>query len=337
MPSSQIVIVTDVLDEHVDPVIRQLVAGGHEPVRVNAGDIPLNVDLSVGLAGPAWTGSIRIISNGRTVDVADIRSVWWRGRGALGLASDLSAWEREFAEEEIRHATRGLWSTVDCHWVSHPDAIERAAYKMEQLSRAARLGFSVPRTLVSNDPEQVLAFVEGCQGGAVYKVLTDPFLRLVPHLRRTPDAEVTPVIVRTTRVDAGVRAALESVRGVPCQFQELVPKRSELRVTVIDDELFCAEVPTSDSAPLDWRVDGPDVDWRAAELPDEVARRCLALVASYGLAFGAIDLIHTPDGEYVFLEINPSGQFLFVQYKVPSLRMDEALAASLIRGRAGAP
>jgi glutathione synthase/RimK-type ligase-like ATP-grasp enzyme len=225
---------------------------------------------------------------------------------------------------------------VDCHWLSHPDAIDRARYKMEQLSRAARLGFTVPRTLVSNDPTRVREFLDECPDGAVYKVLTDPFLRLGPYLDRVPDAEVTPVAVMTTRVDEGMRAALDSVRGVPCQFQEFVPKYSELRVTVIDGELFCAEVRWPEAAPVDWRVGGPDVDWRVAKLPEDVASRCLALVSSYGLAFGAIDLIRTPDGRYVFLEINPTGQFLFVQDKVPSLRMDEAVAASLIRGRADA-
>jgi hypothetical protein len=136
-------------------------------------------------------------------------------------------------------------------------------------------------------------------------------------------------------VDDEMRARLDAVRGVPCQFQELVAKRSELRVTAIDGELFCAEVSFPSGAPLDWRPGGPTVDWRAAQIPEDVAQRCLALVESYGLAFSAIDLIMTPDGRYVFLEINPNGQFLFVQAKVPAYRMDEAMAASLIRGKEG--
>lgn len=336
MSRGQIVIVTDVVDGHVDPVIKLLVAMGHEPVRLNSPDIPLNVAMAVRFDGAGWTGTIRVLSNGRVVDVAGIRSVWWRKPGPFGLPDDLPAWEREFATDETHHATRGLWSALDCHWVSRPELIERASYKVEQLGRAARLGFDVPRTVVTNDPARAREFLDGCPDGAVYKVLTDPFLRLGRHLDRVPDAEVTPVTVMTRRVDEAMRSALDSVRTVPCQFQELVAKRSELRVTVIDGEVFCAEVQCPESAPLDWRVDGPNVDWRAARPPDDVARRCVALVDSYGLAFGAIDLIVTPDGRYVFLEINPNGQFLFVQDRVPALRMDEAMAASLVRGKAGA-
>jgi hypothetical protein len=347
----QIVIVTDVVDIHADRVIKLLVEMGELPIRINSRDVPLNASLSVGLDGNRWTGTLRISGSCRMVDVADIRSVWWRRPGAFGLADELTAWEREFAQDEVRHATRGLWSAIDCHWVSRPELIERASYKIEQLSRAAGLGFDVPRTVVTNDPERVRQFLEECPGGVVYKVLTDPYLALGPYLQREPQARVRPLMVMSTLVNGDATTVLDTVRTVPCQFQQLVHGRGELRVTVIDDELFCAEIVppdharpdhitpdhiTPDHVTPDWRRHGLDFGMRAADLPDEVAARCLALVRSYGLAFGAIDLIVTPDDRYVFLEINPNGQFLFVQERVPAFRLDQAMAASLMRGRGAA-
>jgi glutathione synthase/RimK-type ligase-like ATP-grasp enzyme len=53
-----------------------------------------------------------------------------------------------------------------------------------------------------------------------------------------------------------------------------------------------------------------------------------------GLEYGAIDLRLTPDGEYVFFEVNPAGQFLFVEHAC-GLPISAALAARLAAGREG--
>jgi glutathione synthase/RimK-type ligase-like ATP-grasp enzyme len=127
------------------------------------------------------------------------------------------------------------------------------------------------------------------------------------------------------------------VRLVPCLFQEYIPKRLEYRITVIGDELFAAEIDSQsrDSTTVDWRnwnEGGFDIPYRKADLPSEIAERCLALVRSYGLNFSALDLILTPDDRYVFIENNPNGQFIWVEMLVPELEMTAALAACLIRG-----
>jgi glutathione synthase/RimK-type ligase-like ATP-grasp enzyme len=118
-------------------------------------------------------------------------------------------------------------------------------------------------------------------------------------------------------------------------FQECVPKRSELRVTIIGDDIFVAELLSQDHArtQYDWRHYDVQTPMRAATLPAEMVDRCFALVRGYGLNFGALDFILTPDDRYVFLEINPNGQWMWVQDKVPELRMKEAMAACLIRAK----
>lgn len=305
-----IAIVTDRVDPHADMLVGLL--GGQPLVRVNTSDLPLDTTLTVGLDGPAgWGGVLRIEANGRVLDWRAVTAVWWRRPAGFGLSVDLSELERAFAEAELRAAFEGLWAGVDAYWVSRPDAIRAAGRKVEQLQRAARLGFDVPPTLVSTDPAAVRDFASA-HGPVVYKVLTDP------HLGPAG-------MVRTTPVDAG--ADFGSVRNVPCLFQAYVPKRAEHRVTVIGDDVFVAEVVAPG---VDWR-EGP-ARWRAGRLPAAVLDRCVALVRSYGLEFSAIDLIATPDGRHVFLESNPNGQFLFVQEHVPELRMAEALAARLIAG-----
>lgn len=322
MPRDRILIVSDLLDAHVDRLLPLLRAA--DPVRLNASDLPVRTRMSFEFdGGSAWAGGLVITTNGRRVDLGELRSVWWRKPGPYAFAEGLGDQEHDFAVEETDHAMRGLWASLDCYWLSHPEAIRRAGFKLEQLQRAARLGFEVPRTLVTTDPEAVREFANG---RVVYKVLSDPQLAVRKQFAKGKTARPRQV---TTTVLTSVEQ-LDAVRVVPCQFQDYVPKRMELRVTVIGDEVFTAQIHSRDL--VDWRGSESDVTFRRGDLPDDIAKNCLELTRSYGLAFAAIDLIVTPDDRHVFLEINPNGQFLFVQDRVPELRLDEALAGCLLRG-----
>lgn len=336
MSSVQIVISTDIFDAHADVLIDLLVRRGHEPIRVNSSEIPGGTVLSARLDGPAWTGTLHVTGGDRSVAVEDVTAVWWRKPTGFGLPADLTEWEREFADEELRHATHGLWASLDCYWMSRPEDIRRAGYKLDQLQRAHRLGLAVPRTLVSSDPAAVREFADDCDGRIVYKVLTDPYLMAGRTLDRNHDADVDPRFVATTLVTAEHLDALEStVRTVPCQFQEYVEKRAEYRVTVIGDDLFVAEISPADGPPpgVDWRTETDRLRMRRGSLPDDVAAACSALVRSYGLQFSAIDLVRDAEGRLLFLESNPNGQFLHIEQRVPDLRMADAVATRLIAGR----
>ena len=168
----------------------------------------------------------------------------------------------------------------------------------------------------------------------VFKVMTDPHLGAVKVSRKYPGEPIEHYRAMTTLITESDLDMLDSVRTVPCCFQEYVPKKLELRVTVIGEKLFAAEIHSQESAEtrIDWRNNDADIPYRVAELPPAVAEKCLGLVRSYGLNFSAMDLIVTPDSRYVFLESNPNGQFLFVEDKVPELAMSDELASCLIRG-----
>ena len=74
-----------------------------------------------------------------------------------------------------------------------------------------------------------------------------------------------------------------------------------------------------------------EITYQAIELPEDIKKKCLAFVGSYGLNFSALDIIVTPENQYVFLENNPNGQFLYIEQLVPELQMLETIADTLIR------
>jgi glutathione synthase/RimK-type ligase-like ATP-grasp enzyme len=71
----------------------------------------------------------------------------------------------------------------------------------------------------------------------------------------------------------------------------------------------------SERAAHDWRRDGIRMiqDWQPYELPRGVEEKILRLMDYFVLNYGAIDIIVTPDGRHVFLEINPVGEFFWLE------------------------
>ena len=136
----------------------------------------------------------------------------------------------------------------------------------------------------------------------------------------------TPETWRETRVVSATEIAqLDQVRLAPLIFQEAIPGGCDLRVTVVGDRLFPAEiVGPADGYEYDFRLHTAQSSITPVELPVTVTDRLLALMRRLDLGYGAIDLRRGSDGDYVFLEINPAGQWLFVEYAT-----DQPISASL--------
>lgn len=323
-----ILIVTNTTDMHADRMIIKLNELGHNPIRLNTDEIPLYTNISFLFNETNWVGSIRIMSSEITTTLDAIHSIWWRRPEKYLFPEDMPEQEKLFASGEIRSTLEGILGSLDCYWVSYFDNIRRASRKVEQLHRATQLGFTVPRTLVTTDPDQLSSFYDACNRQVIYKVLTDSTLATSqvknPELRS----------VYTTLLTEEHLKDVESIRYSPCQFQELIQKQRELRITIIGDEVFAVEIDSQSSSDteLDWRRQTLIVPHRKAILPDYIASASYKLVKSYGLNYGAIDLIITPDEKYIFLELNPNGQFMWQEDVVPDLKMTDALASCLIRG-----
>ena len=332
MPGSQIIIFTNKDDSHADAVVATLTRWGHPPIRLNTDDLPAQTVFDLAFDGRAWLGGITLTSNGRGVRVDDVRSVWVRRPLRYPLAPDLTAPARRYVAAETDHTLGGLWASLDCYWMSRPAAILAASWKSEQLQRAASMGFAVPRTILTTDPGVVRAFHARCAGRVVFKSMVGA--AALSGLDDQAGVAQRTYGFPTTLVGDAELAAADSVRLAPSLFQEYVDKDVELRVTVIGDEVFAAAIDSQADprTAVDYRRFDVPVPYRRATLPPDVAERCVAFVHSYGLTFGAIDLIRTPDGSHVFVENNPVGQFRFVERFVPELPLTDALASCLLRG-----
>jgi glutathione synthase/RimK-type ligase-like ATP-grasp enzyme len=189
--------------------------------------------------------------------------------------------------------------------------------KTHNLGAAAACGLRVPRTLVTSSPRAARAFVDAVGVG---RVVAKAF-------------SATEACWRETRlVSGGELDLLDTVRYAPVIFQQYVPAEVDLRVTVVGGRVFPAAVHSTElDYPVDFRLELDRVRITPATLPAGVRAGLLRLMRRLGLVYGAVDLRRTPAGEHVYLEVNPAGQWLFVEE-----RTGQPVTATLARALAAA-
>jgi glutathione synthase/RimK-type ligase-like ATP-grasp enzyme len=191
------------------------------------------------------------------------------------------------------------------------------------MRRARELGLDIPRTLFSNDPDEVRRFYEALGGKVITKMQSSFALY----------REGQEQVVFTNKIKPDDVKDLSGLRYCPMTFQELVEKQLELRVTVVGNRAFAASIDSqkTEKTSLDWRRDGVGLltDWKPYELPKAVEKSLLALVKDFGLNYSAADFIVTRDGRHVFLEINAGGEWFWLQ-RQPGLPIADAIAQLLI-------
>jgi glutathione synthase/RimK-type ligase-like ATP-grasp enzyme len=270
-------------------------------------------------AGGEGDGPVLAPRGGPPLRLADVRAVWWRRPQPFVLHDDLDGVDRRItAFRECREALDGMWRSLRTRWVNDPSRDAAATHKPWQLALAARLGLAVPRTCITSDPRRARAFVASLRPGrAVFKSL-----------------QATAKDWRTTRlVDPRHLRRLDVVRFAPVIFQEYVEPGADIRVTVVGRRMFATEIdPRGTGSPADFR---PGFDRARVEpitLPRPVAAGLRGLVDALGLAYAAIDLRRDRAGRHFFLEVNPSGQWLFVEERTGQ-PITQAVARLLATGR----
>jgi glutathione synthase/RimK-type ligase-like ATP-grasp enzyme len=190
-------------------------------------------------------------------------------------------------------------------WVNDFDSAIRAADKVLQLSVAKESGFEIPDTLLSNDPEVVHDFYARHNKRVIFKGFNPA---------GWVKSDGGSVIMKTSLLTDAVFDDKNSIKQCPGIFQALINKKFEVRVTVMGNSAVSARLDSQKSgACIDWRydVDQSELPISMHKLPDDVEAKCIAVCKKLGLEFGCIDLIFNDKNEYVFLEVNQAGQFLW--------------------------
>lgn len=310
-------------DEHTyGPVCRVLEQNGY-PVLVYKTDKLLSGEdqFTIDLRGhvPAIT------YNGISIRPAHVSAAWYRKVASFGLPdADTQLAKQLYMNNEVRALHDTFWPQFypEEIWLSSPAKIVQADRKLGQLLAARRAGFSIPGTVVSSNWQAISE-----------ALLMGDDTRIIVKMMRGVVSEDNEIrALSTTVLDQRRVADLETYTSpFPGLYQPFIQKAREWRVTVVREDVFPVAIYTDDSAKDDWRKhqNSSAVRFKKGRLPRGVGDLCIRYLREMGLGFGAFDLVEQPDGEVVFLECNPNGQYAWLEEDL-GLPVSGSIAAALV-------
>lgn len=308
-----ILIVSHAGDDHAATVRRHLDQRGYPVLLMDTASYPQTVAVVHRLSNNGQEAEFRGCCE--TVSLSECHAGWWRRPQPFTLDPQLASSSSAFAYSECHEAISGLWHALEITWMNPPWLDEVAHHKPYQLAVAASVGLAIPKTLITNDQDVARGFVrEIGRERTIYKT----FLASERCWRETR-------LLREEEVPL-----LDAVRLAPVIFQEYVPAVADLRVTIIGDHIFAAAIRASSHYHVDYRMNIDAATFEPTEIDVDTQMRLRQFMSRLGLIYGAIDLRRTESGEHVFLEINPSGEWLFVEERT-GLAISSAMAAFLIK------
>ena len=318
-----LLIVTNKSDLACDFLILRLKERRIDFARLNTEDYghQYEFDLSVSQHGPTISVTF---SDGTHLAASSIRAVYFRQPLLPTLDPEVAPQDREFATREIREQFRSLWRLIDERkWLNHPRHLWLASNKLEQLSLAVRTGLNVPDTLVTRSLPKIRKFFDYHDGRVICKAVKNGFVN--HHNGAT--------VALTQRINEDFFSHAQEYASIPSIYQNEIHKTYDIRVIVVGDEVFATAIHSQDypETEVDWRAwDLCDFSLRhePIDLPNEIAARCQSITTDYNLTYSAIDLILGQDGAYYFLEMNPNGQWAWIEHKT-GYPIRDALIASM--------
>ncbi|WP_374582973.1 hypothetical protein [Pseudoduganella sp.] len=332
----RILIVAKKNDPHVAAVEWGLQQMGVQPSIWYWEDFPRVGQASYSIGPDAAPAASLDLGDGQPQGGFDV--VWLRRMGKTTAMDGAHPDDLAVIEQASEHFVRVVLPYLGhagTRWINEYYANEACENKLRQLALARECGFTIPDTLVGNSVDAVRAFFDKHDGRIIHK-------SFAPATWNNADGSRT-----AARTSAVARAHLQSdyaLRACPGIYQQRIDKQHELRVTVMGSAAIAALIDSQRDGPaLDWRMDGGRgmSNLHATTLPPGLEQQCVRYCARLGVAFGCIDLIVTPAGGVVFLEINRWGQFLFNEIADPAIPMLDAfcryLAFGDMRPQAGQP
>jgi glutathione synthase/RimK-type ligase-like ATP-grasp enzyme len=227
------------------------------------------------------------LPKGKKLSFEDIHSVFWRNLGGVTVPALKNVQQQRIAYNDVVSTLRSLIQACPARWINSWQAYEFHKEKPLQLRQVKKSGVTIPATLISNDPQEIIEFARS-QTKVIFK----------PVYGSAHTEFVTDFHLELQRLQLALSIS-------PITLQEYIPG-TNIRTYIIGETIYAAEIR---SQALDFRQD-LQAELIPIELPILVQNQCLAIARLLMLRWTAVDWRRTPTGEYVFLEANPSPMFL---------------------------
>jgi glutathione synthase/RimK-type ligase-like ATP-grasp enzyme len=307
--SKQILILSRNLDREASYVGAELWSRQIGYARLNVDDIP-------GLMRLAYTLSqnsdlnVDISIRGQPLDLTKISAVLLRQFEPKLVKFGGGDVDQRFALEQWEDALQVLQRNLKCEWINHPSSIREASDRTRQLELAKNLDFYIPATLITNDPSAAREFYDLHHGNIILKALHHHGIEVRGKIYS----------LYTHRITDQELSKLDDLVYAPCILQQRLIKKFELRIIVVGELVFAARLDVQNNTggydDIHQLLSSSKFRITAyKELTNSISDRCIRLAKLLGLRYAAIDFVVDEANRLVFLEINPAGDWYWIETK----------------------
>jgi hypothetical protein len=304
-----ILLITNKDDVTTDFVVNRLNNIGAAYYRLNTEDLVSRIGVNLDIGENEYI--LTDYQKNQKLSLFSVKSVYYRRPGSPGMnVGSLSEGEVEFINRETAYVLEGIYKILnDRFWISPVASIREAENKIYQLLLARDIGFEIPKSLITTSQDKAEAFLKELQGACVLK----------PIRNGKVDDPGQPMVVFTSLITDDEVGLLDGVVDCPTYLQSKLEKLADIRVTVVGKRVFPAKIYSQEfhETMIDWRKgENAKIRHERIELPPEIEGKCIELTECLGLHFGAIDFVLDKSMRYIFLEINPNGQWGWIEKRL---------------------
>lgn len=291
LQTKRILIITSSVDETTTYIINKY----HKEVDFFRVNVDRFNEYKFSIENEGWS-----ISNGCfRITSEDIYSIYYR----KPMLPDLSIYDSQYHLMIQRDIIAVINGIVDCFLgkvLTKPSILRKTENKIYQLMYASRNGFNIPQSYIGNSSEACIKYKKS-------KSIIKPITTGKTYGKNGWELYQTSIF----------KGVDEDIDFTPVYLQDYISKQFEVRITIVGRKIYPVRIDTKNQ--VDWRADYQNHRYTRITCPDDIIMKCYKLMDDFNLEFGAFDFIVTSDNEWIFLEVNPNGQWLWLEQ---SLKLD---------------
>ncbi len=285
MELKKILIITSSVDETVSYIIKKY-SEAADFFRVNVDKFS---EYKFYIGNDGWC----ISNEYSSINYENLHSIYYR----KPVLPDLRMYDSQYhllIKRDIISVINGIVDSFQGNVITKPSILRKAENKVYQMVYVSRNGWNIPKSYIGNDKHLSNEYKQSL---SIIKPLT---------IGKTYGKNGWELY--QTNLFRGIE---EDIALTPVYLQHYIKKQYEVRITIIAKKVYAVRIDTKNK--IDWRMDYSNHRYSLIDCPKDIIRKCYQMMLDFNLVFGAFDFIVTPENEWIFLEINPNGQWLWLE------------------------
>ena len=304
---TKVLIVTNQSDITSDFIIRCLKEKKIDHYRFNTENLTKSVSVTLDFNSDSFILFDDILKT--KFDLLSFTAVYYR-RPEIPLVQleQLTRSESKFVQNELAYVLEGIYKLLSkAFWINPVYAIREAENKIYQLRLAKEIGFHVPKSIISNIYSDAKKFFNEQNSSCIIKPIKSGLVE---------DGEEKSTVIFTSKI-VDFPTEKSRISSCPTYFQHHIKKKGDVRVIAVGNKLFATLIHSQEdeTTQTDWRAGSVKLKHTKLSLPTDVASKCINLLNVLGLSYGALDFVLTENDKFVFLEVNPNGQWAWIEQR----------------------